>query len=82
MSYKIQATVLCDGENCPMQFESRIESRSTYAQQSVWEVKGMAERAGWSRISRGKFHTELHFCPSCSDKPMPANPKAKKQSTR
>lgn len=78
MSLEIRAAVICDG--CGVRIESDIEHRSTRAAEPSWQVKAEAEKRGWVIVSRGRYHTQTHWCKVCSDKPM--TPVPRKKSTK
>ena len=76
MSLQIQAKLICDG--CGEVWVSKTEHRATRAQYVVRNVRGNAEKDGWKTISRGRYHTNTHYCPACVDKPMKPVPRKKR----
>lgn len=64
---RIEARMECDGGGCDETLRAEPEHRATYAKQTVWNVKTLAENAGWLTVNRGRYHTETHYCPKCAD---------------
>lgn len=67
MSLEAIATIICD--NCGVRLASKPCDRFTYCGRFAGEHKQDLVKTGWLIVSRGRFHSEAHYCPACADKP-------------
>lgn len=63
MSYRFQATVICD--KCGEKIESPVEVRSTRVAKILWDLKHIAKAHGWFSVLKGS-RPEEHYCEVCS----------------
>ena len=75
MSLEIVAKLICDGDGCDVIRMSDVEYKATKAKWIVIDLRRTAEQEGWVTISRGRYHTNTHYCPLCADKPMKPVPR-------
>lgn len=74
MSVEVQAKVACDGPNCLAAIRA-TDWRATMAKDCMRRAKRALVSEKWLTINRGRFHTELHYCPLCADGvPIELNP--------
>jgi len=68
MSLDIQAAVICD--NCGV--------RRVFAEHRLGRVhrlirsgiNGLVRMDGWIELTRGHYHTMVHYCSVCADRPI------------
>ena len=68
MSLELLPTLVCDG--CGLRVTGPVERRFTRAHGAAAKLRRECELDGWMRLSRGRYHTEAHYCPNCKDRPI------------
>lgn len=76
MGFNAKITLFCDG--CNNKGFSNTEHRKGHLKSAVWDLEDEIAHKGWLILSRGRYNTQSHYCPSCADKPMKPIPKKRK----
>lgn len=76
MSLEIKCDIVCD--NCKLTYIGEPVTKATQAHGVVWRTWIKAERDGWVKLNRGRYHVQAHYCPNCADKPMKPIPNKKR----
>ena len=80
MSFEITSSIICD--NCGNRRTAEPEKRIGYAKIAAQRLRQQVEGDGWVTVSRGRYHTEAHYCPNCKDQPIKPIKKGKRKPKR
>lgn len=70
MSIEIRSRVVCDG-GCGLFIDGKVGLSTSSAWESHSHAQLTADRAGWLRLTHGRYYKPTHYCPACQDKPLP-----------